>query len=303
MPENHLEEESFAADLYGYFDDLRAAVCDVHGDWTVKGFIDVYTHIYTLSLDTKVLSKVMELLLLPVVARFANERGYRLELARQQNHYPDITLTNALGFRYAVDVKTTYRTGTDNRGRSRVAGMTLGTYGGYFRGRSSLATITYPYESYSGHFVLGVVYTRIENIDENKVYNISELGDIPSVAKDFVFFLQEKYRIASDSPGSGNTKNIGSTRFLDRLTSGSGVFSSLGVEVFDDYWMNYRTSEMARGEGFVSQPYRNLREYKAYKEMGAAILAVPEEQVVSEAEDDALLTLDDDQNPLPEMSP
>ncbi|HXT37891.1 MAG TPA: hypothetical protein VN837_20135, partial [Chloroflexota bacterium] len=72
---------------------------------------------------------------------------------------------------------------------------------------------------------------------------------------------------------------------------------------FDDYWMNYRTSEMARGEGFVSQPYRNLREYKAYKEMGAAILAVPEEQVVSEAEDDALLTLDDDQNPLPEMSP
>jgi hypothetical protein len=58
-------------------------------------------------------------------------------------------------------------------------------------------------------FVLGVVYSRVPDIDERKVYDIAHLTEIPSVAKDFSFFLQEKYRIASDGPGSGNTKNRG----------------------------------------------------------------------------------------------
>lgn len=40
---------------------------------------------------------------------------------------------------------------------------------------------------------------------------------------------------------AGILKNIGSTRFLDRLRNGTGVFANLGIEVFDDYWMNYRT--------------------------------------------------------------
>ena len=31
------------------------------GDWVVKGFIDVYRNIYTISVDTKVVSKIIEL--------------------------------------------------------------------------------------------------------------------------------------------------------------------------------------------------------------------------------------------------
>ena len=82
----------FRQAIIGYFDELRARVAAENGDWTVKGFVDVYKRIYTISLDTKVLSKVLELLMLPVLARFADEHGYRVELARQQNQYPDITL-------------------------------------------------------------------------------------------------------------------------------------------------------------------------------------------------------------------
>jgi hypothetical protein len=132
--------------------------------------------------------------------------------------------------------------------------------------------------------VLGVIYTQVRGIDERNVYDVHQLLDIPSVARDFKFFLHEKYRIASDHPGSGNTKNIGSTQYEERLIHGAGVFAPLGIEVFDDYWMNYRTLAEALAAGLERQPYRNLIEYKQYKQQGAAILDVPDELVQSEAD-------------------
>ena len=125
-----------------------------------------------------------------------------------------------------------------------------------------------------------------EGIDERQVYDIANLTDIPSVARDFQFFLQEKYRIASDGPGSGNTKNIGSTKFLQRLIDGTGIFAKLGIDVFDDYWMNYRTRAMAREDGFDEPPYTNLKTYQAYKKRGAEILNVPEDEVETESDDE-----------------
>jgi len=65
--------------------------------------------------------------------------------------------------------------------------------------------------------------------------------------------------------------------------NGTGVFANLGVEVFDDYWMNYRTRNMAREEGFATPPYTNLVEYKRYKESGSRILDLPDEQIATEA--------------------
>ena len=38
------------------------AVSTKEGEWIVKGFIDVYRKIYTVSVDTKIISKVLELL-------------------------------------------------------------------------------------------------------------------------------------------------------------------------------------------------------------------------------------------------
>lgn len=215
----------FRTALLTYFEELRQRVTTENGDWTVKGFIDIYQRIYSISLDTKVLSKVLELLMLPVIKHFATEHNYQLVLARAQNQYPDISLIAPDETHYALDIKTTYRKGIDRQGRVKVSGMTLGTFIGYFRNRESSAISTFPYSRYARHYVLGVVYDQLSDFDETRVYSISELSQIPSVANNFEFFLQEKYRIASDRPGSGNTKNIGSTVFLERLLNGTEELS------------------------------------------------------------------------------
>jgi hypothetical protein len=278
--------DTFRSNLLEYLDDMRSRAETENGDWTVKGFIDLYQRIYTISADTKVLSKVLELLLFPVIDRFAQENHFRIELAKVQNQYPDITLISTEDTRqcYAIDVKTTYRTRKDKNGLMRVNGMTLGTFQGYFRVRDKAVGSTLPYNQYLKHYVLGVVYSRVPGIDERKIYSIHDLAQIPSVARDFQFFLHEKYRIASDQPGSGNTKNIGSTRYLDWLINGTGVFADLGVEVFNDYWMNYRTRAMSEKDGFDKPPYTNLLTYKKYKEQGAQILDIPEQILRTEAD-------------------
>lgn len=287
-------EDEFRELLIGCFGKLRERVATEKGDWTVKGFIDVYKRIYTISLDTKVLSKVLELVMFPVIQQFARENAYELILARQQNQYPDLTLISQQGNRYAIDIKTTYRKGKDKNGKVKVNGMTLGTYMGYFRDRSNSSIITFPYDTYAKHYVLGVIYSQVADTDEMRSYDISELDDIPSVANDFEFFLQEKYRIAADRPGSGNTKNIGSTVYLDRLLEGTGVFSPLGIEVFDDYWMNYRNREMARAEGFKKPPYSNLIEYREFKKRGSDIVNIPETALQSEANEPEIAPEEDE---------
>ena len=82
---------------------------------------------------------------------------------------------------------------------------------------------------------------------------------------DFDFIVQEKYKIAKDRSGSGNTKNMGSCVKLSELKNGIGPFSKHGVKVFDDYWMNYLTSDMATLVGLAKSPYSNIQEYLAYR--------------------------------------
>jgi hypothetical protein len=200
----------------------------------------------------------------------------------------------------AIDVKTTYRTRPGRDGQMRVSGMTPGTFGGYFRARDRALNSVFPYNRYLKHYVLGVVYSRVPEIDEYTVYEIDDLSKIPSVAQDFEFFLHEKYRIASDLPGSGNTRNIGSTHQLERLLNGTGVFAQLGIDIFDDYWMHYRTQAMAREEGFLRPPYRNLKEYQDYKRQGAAILNLPPEAIETEADDPDAIAFAGEISDLPE---
>lgn len=85
------------------------------------------------------------------------------------------------------------------------------------------------------------------------------------VAQDFTFILQEKWRIASDRPGSGNTKNIGSVRDMQALIEGNGPFALHGPKVFDDYWMNYLTEDMARAID-SDIPYHNLDQYWQWRD-------------------------------------
>jgi len=278
----------FHAVLQAHTESFARAVATDEGQWIVKGFIDVHQRIYTISVDTKLVSKVLELLLFPMFVAFAEKHGLEIELSPQQNFYPDLTFRErATGALFAVDIKSTYR-----RSESEVNGMTLGAFTGYFRKRETRKNTLYPYGSYKGHFVLGVIYSQcLDAIDERKVYTLSDLSVIPSVIRDFQFFAQPKYRIANARPGSGNTKNIGSVTKISEMVGGSGPFSALGEEVYDDYWMYYLTADMAKALE-IARPYRNLASYVEYKKRGIDVLTAHESEIMAagdkaDAEEDA----------------
>lgn len=252
--------DEFRDNFIAHFNNLRRVIATDEGNWVVKGFIDTYRNIYTISADTKIVSKIIELLLFPVISQLAIEHSYRMILSEHQNHYPDITFIEPDGTKIALDFKSTYRTDTNT-----VNGFTLGAFTGYFRNRGSAKNVTFPYEQYAAHFVLGVIYSRCEEcIDERRVHSLEELHDIISVVKNFEFLLQEKWRIASDRPGSGNTKNIGSVRSIRDLLEGNGPFAPYGREVFDDYWMNYLAADMARAID-SNIPYHNIESYLQWR--------------------------------------
>ena len=60
--------------------------------------------------------------------------------------------------------------------------------------RDSRKNIQLPYSEYTGHFCLGIIYTRASttSIDETKFYALEQLDSIPSVIRDFQFFAIEK---------------------------------------------------------------------------------------------------------------
>lgn len=236
-------------------------------DWIVKGFIDIDKNVYTITNDTKVVSKIIEILLIPKLDKFANDNGLKLELPSRQNFYPDLTFKDNEGNLFAVDFKSSYYSG-DN-----VNGLTLGSYWGYFRDRDTIKNMDYTYNSYVSHLVLGMLYKQSVVVDnEKKIYSIDELSAIHSVIENFIFFVQPKWKIANDIPGSGNTRNIGGITNIQNLINGKGPFSSLGEDIFNDYWIGYFNKTDARIAGIGTPNYHNLKTYKEYLESQSAKL-------------------------------
>ncbi|HDR06577.1 MAG TPA: restriction endonuclease, partial [Candidatus Coatesbacteria bacterium] len=204
-------KERFKKLLKELADTLSGHVSTADRQWSVKGFIDVLRNVYTISADTKIVSKVLEIHLFPVLLKFAEDNNFIIVPAKHQNYYPDFSFISADDdtIKFAVDLKTTYRL-PDKPGFCN--GFTLGSHGSYFVKRDARKNIQFPYSSYLGHFCLGIIYTRTEpaDIDETKIHPVTALHSIVSVIKDIQFFACEKWEIASDSQGSGNTANIGS---------------------------------------------------------------------------------------------
>ena len=228
-------------------------------DWIVKGFIDIDKNVYTITNDTKVVSKIIEILLIPKLDKFARDHGLELELPSKQNFYPDLTFKDNEGHLFAVDFKSSYYEGESANG------LTLGSYWGYFRERDTVKSMDYTYNSYSSHVVLGMLYKQsVIDANEKSVYTVDELSAIHSVIENFIFFVQPKWKIANDIPGSGNTRNIGGITNIKKLINGQGPFSELGEDVFDDYWMGYFNKVDARTAGIGTPKYNSLETYKAY---------------------------------------
>ena len=184
--------------------------------------------------------------------------------------------------KFALDLKTTFRR-NDN-----TAGFTLGSHGVYFKERDKKKNIQIPYNQYTGHYCLCIIYTRVDfeddlseteifqvnelegkygnrndSIGEREVTKIENLKSITSVIKDFDFFVAPKWKIASDSRGSGNTANIGSIKNITDLKTENGVFSQLGEDWFDEYWINYGVATMVKSGKSI--PITNIWDFLEFK--------------------------------------
>jgi hypothetical protein len=259
-------KEKFEKALGDFVTQLGSYSSTPDGQWTVKGFIDTFKNVYTISSDTKIVSKILEIHLFPQILKFAETNGYKIVPADHQNYYPDISFVaqDDHNIRFAVDFKTTYRLQTKPE---YCNGFTLGSHGEYFINRTSTKNIQFPYGSYLGHFCLGIIYTRSFDraVDETSVLTIDNLDSIVSVVKDFEFFVSEKWKIASDRSGSGNTANIGSINHIPDIINGHGMFSNLGESVFDDYWMNYGKIIITDVKTGKNKSIKNLKDFIQYR--------------------------------------
>lgn len=230
-------------------------------DYSVCGVVSKDGTVYPLGSDTKVLSTIFELFTRPLIKEIAQEHQLTMLEPDVQNHYPDFTLLTGPEDmnKIAIDVKTTYiDLETDS------FGFTLGGYTSFIRGNGT-KNIVFPFNSYSEHWVIGYVYTRVaKKAGEHKTYNTNELDQISLPYKDVKVFVREKWEIASDRAGSGNTTNIGSIiGKIEDFRVGKAIFRS--EDEFLDYWRNYeRTAETRVGK------FKNITEFRAWKKNQAA---------------------------------
>ncbi len=224
--------------------------------WDIKGVIDSQNRIYTVNNDTKLISKVFELITTPIILDIAEKYNIKVIQSDRQTVYPDLTLILPTGEKIALDIKSTYR-----KTKDRVAGFTLGSYTGYLR--NATKNIMFPYHEYSQHLILGFIYTREED-KAGEIMPLTKIDEIEPVITDIEIIVQEKYKLSSDTPGSGNTANIGSSTDIEILRNGMGIFSEYGEAVFEDYWRNFLQRKIAQNMG-KKQPYHNLKEYLEWK--------------------------------------
>ncbi len=272
-----MTREEFLQKLKEFSESLTSYVSTNSGDWKVKGFIDTDESVFTISSDSKIISKILEIQLFPKFKEFADEIDFEIVLAEKQNWYPDLSFVSKIdpSIKFSVDIKTTYRL-DDYDGFCN--GFTLGSHGEYFRNRSSTKNIQFPYGDYTAHFCLGILYTRAisADIDETETLKLDDLQNITSVITDLVFFAEEKWKISSDRGGSGNTANIGSIDYIEDMLDGNGVFVNLGEQVFDEYWINQGVLQVpdSKKQGQFKK-LTKLTEFLEFKGMGTDLINAP----------------------------
>ncbi len=262
-----LEKDFFKLKLKEFANELKSHITNTDGEWSMKWFIDEKKTIFWLSSDTKLLSKIFEIHIFPAIVEFAITNWYNIEFTEHQNHYPDLTFYKIWSpeIRFAIDLKTTYK---DSPESESCNWFTLWSHGEYFINRLSTKNIRYPYGSYLGHFILGIIYVRKWDLDlsEIKRYKESELMQIPSVATDFTFFACEKWEIASDKWWSWNTANIGSIKKIADILWCKWTFCELWESWFDEYWMNYwKITIQNTKKPWETKKIANIKEFQEYR--------------------------------------
>lgn len=205
-------------------------------NFNVYGILDAQNQIHTLGTDSKIIGRIFEMFTQPVLLKIAEKHNYILETPESQTLYPDFIMMKdkTSKDKIAIDVKTTY---IDND-NSKIK-FTLGSFGSYMRNNTK--NIAYEYTDFSKHYVIGFIYKRNGSAQESYQYDYKFKDMVVFPYYDVEYFIQEKYKIAGDKPGSGNTENIGSfpTNNFAELKNGNGPFSILGQDICELYWRYY----------------------------------------------------------------
>ena len=221
-------------------------------NWYVKALVDSDNNLLTLGTDSKLIGRIFELKSMVLLQEIEREHeGYKLVKPKAQTIYPDYLYICPDGTKIAVDIKTTYL--DEAKGKDTIS-YTLGAYTSYLR--NGTKNIEGSYDEYTHHYIVGFVYDRLSNEDGIILPNTQEnLASIPSPYGNVRVWVQEKYKIAGISEGSGNTANIGSisSRDLSDFENGNGPFSVLGEDIFEDYWRNFKYDSTYRSiEDYIS---------------------------------------------------
>lgn len=226
--------------------------------YAVCGIVDQAGCVYPLGADTKVLSTIFELVSRPAVYAAGKTLGYKIYEPTVQNHYPDFTFHKGLEAKgkIAIDVKTTYRIKDDDK-----FNYTLGGYTSFIRPGNEGKNIAFPFDHYAEHWVIGFVYNRIaeKKAGAEHRYRVDQIANIPLPFGNVEVFVQEKWRIASDKAGSGNTTNIGSIHgTLEDFKAGKGPFTS--EDEFLDYWRAYGRTKAER------EAFSSIDQFRVFKQ-------------------------------------
>ena len=173
--------------------------------------------------DSKILAKLFEYPILEEIKKLKEYYDFDIVSSGKQVKYPDYTIcfkeSNEV---IALDVKSSYRINKD-----RISGFSLGSYQGSLRDQESVRYSVLPYSQYTKHYCICIIYDKVS----------SEEDVFP--AQNIDVWIREKYMIASDKPGSGNTKNIGSVKAIEDIVNSNGKFAQYGRKLFEEYWMSY----------------------------------------------------------------
>jgi hypothetical protein len=209
-------------------------------EWGLVGILTKQSRVYTLSYDSKILSGIFEIFCEPIVVKIAERHGMKLEKTGQTS-YPDFTLfyDDTSDEKIAVEVKSTYRKFNKN-GTVRKFRYTLGSYRSFLRDPNGRKGILYPYSEYQKHWVIGFLYTRNPDCKLTEIRQVIEASQLQSPFTNIDFFVQEKYKIAGRTPGSGNTTNIGSISSNNIQDFKDGISDFKSKAEFDEYWRTYK---------------------------------------------------------------
>ena len=182
--------------------------------------VDEDGNIYPIPPIPQVITGIFQEITKHKVKKFMKEE-YKCEIVQGgPREYPEITLMKGMfgNNKIAIDIKTTRRIS-----EKRISGFTVGSFAGYFlHPEKQMPGCKFPYGEFDEHWIVGFIYTW--NPDADSSHMVSDVEVI----------VQEKWKIASKSTGTGTTFAIGSIKEIDKLRRGEGIFKT--KEEFENYW-------------------------------------------------------------------